>query len=327
MLAVQRSRGLPRRRGHGRPRHRHRRPARRDAEGLPHRRSPRCVRLDAPRRWGRPERVDEYLEEIRRRDAADTGRAVAPLRIPAARSCSIPASSDVDACVEAIVERLERDRCVAGSGTRARPSPAFLARLLFRRADRGRRARAANGPVHPRLESLLERRPADPRLGDRAPGRPRHPLHGQDRDAQLADHRLAGDTVGRLFRPPRRGRSRCPALLDSRRWPRVGRSACSPKGTRSRDGHLKAVKSGAAFLAMRSGAPLLPVGIAGTHRIFPGRSRWPHPTRDQRAHRRAVHAAASAGRPARSRGADRGDRSDHASRSRSCLPEAQRRVR
>lgn len=55
--------------------------------------------------------------------------------------------------------------------------------------------------------------------------------------------------------------------------------ALFPEGTRSRDGHLKAGKSGAAYLAMRSGAPLLPVGIAGTHRIFPGRSRWPHPTR------------------------------------------------
>jgi 1-acyl-sn-glycerol-3-phosphate acyltransferase len=52
-----------------------------------------------------------------------------------------------------------------------------------------------------------------------------------------------------------------------------------PEGTRSRDGHLKPGKSGAAFLAMRSGAPLLPVGIAGTHRIFPGRSRWLHPTK------------------------------------------------
>ena len=54
--------------------------------------------------------------------------------------------------------------------------------------------------------------------------------------------------------------------------------AIFPEGTRSRDGHLKGGKSGAAYLAMRSGAPLLPVGIAGTHRIFPGRSRWPHPT-------------------------------------------------
>jgi len=51
------------------------------------------------------------------------------------------------------------------------------------------------------------------------------------------------------------------------------------EGTRSRDGHLKAVLPGAAFLAMRSGALLLPVGIAGTQRIFPGRARWPHPTR------------------------------------------------
>jgi len=51
------------------------------------------------------------------------------------------------------------------------------------------------------------------------------------------------------------------------------------EGTRSRDGHLKSGKPGAALLAMRSGAPLLPVGIAGTHRIFPSRSRWPHATR------------------------------------------------
>jgi 1-acyl-sn-glycerol-3-phosphate acyltransferase len=55
--------------------------------------------------------------------------------------------------------------------------------------------------------------------------------------------------------------------------------AIFPEGTRSRDGNLKSGKSGAAFLAMRSGAPLLPVGIAGTQRIFPGRSRFPHPTR------------------------------------------------
>lgn len=55
--------------------------------------------------------------------------------------------------------------------------------------------------------------------------------------------------------------------------------ALFPEGTRARDGRLKAGRGGAAFLAMRSGEPVLPVGIAGTHRIFPGRSRWPHPTR------------------------------------------------
>jgi 1-acyl-sn-glycerol-3-phosphate acyltransferase len=55
--------------------------------------------------------------------------------------------------------------------------------------------------------------------------------------------------------------------------------ALFPEGTRSRDGHLKSGRGGAAFLATRSGAPLLPVGISGTHRIFPGRSRWPHPSK------------------------------------------------
>jgi 1-acyl-sn-glycerol-3-phosphate acyltransferase len=51
------------------------------------------------------------------------------------------------------------------------------------------------------------------------------------------------------------------------------------EGTRSRDGHLRTGKPGATLLAIRSGAPLIPIGIAGTHRIFPGRSRWPHATR------------------------------------------------
>jgi len=50
------------------------------------------------------------------------------------------------------------------------------------------------------------------------------------------------------------------------------------EGTRSRDGRLGVGKPGAAFLAIRSGASLLPVGIAGSHRIFPGRSRLPHST-------------------------------------------------
>lgn len=51
--------------------------------------------------------------------------------------------------------------------------------------------------------------------------------------------------------------------------------ALFPEGTRSRDGRLKVGRGGAAFLATRSGAPILPVGIAGTHRIFPGRARVP----------------------------------------------------
>jgi len=55
--------------------------------------------------------------------------------------------------------------------------------------------------------------------------------------------------------------------------------ALFPEGTRSRDGQIADGKAGAALLGMRTGVPLLPVGIAGTHRIFPGRSRLPHRSR------------------------------------------------
>jgi 1-acyl-sn-glycerol-3-phosphate acyltransferase len=47
--------------------------------------------------------------------------------------------------------------------------------------------------------------------------------------------------------------------------------AVFPEGTRSRDGHLKPFRPGAAFLAMRSGATIVPVGFIGTQRLFPGR--------------------------------------------------------
>ncbi len=57
---------------------------------------------------GRPERVAEYLDEIRRRDAADSGRAVAPLRIPVGALVLDSGELDVGACVDAIVEALER---------------------------------------------------------------------------------------------------------------------------------------------------------------------------------------------------------------------------
>ena len=180
-----------------------------------------------------------------------------------------------------------------------------------------------NGTVHHRLEPLSNARSAAGGLGDRAPGRPDHPLHGQDRDARLAVPRLAGDPIGRVFRPARRG-DRAAQRFSSRRWPRVGRSASSRRDALA-DGHLKPVKSGAAFLAIRSGAPLLPVGIAariGSSRVARGgrTRRDPHPDR------RAVHAAASAGRPARPRGTGRRNRADHVG-DRAAAARAQRRVR
>jgi len=56
---------------------------------------------------GTPERADEYLAEILRRDEADAGREVAPLRQPPDALVLDTGDLGVAACVDAIVGRLE----------------------------------------------------------------------------------------------------------------------------------------------------------------------------------------------------------------------------
>lgn len=48
-----------------------------------------------------------------------------------------------------------------------------------------------------------------------------------------------------------------------------------PEGTRSPDGRLYRGKTGAVRLAVRTGAPIVPVGIAGTRRVMPPHARLP----------------------------------------------------
>ncbi len=50
--------------------------------------------------------------------------------------------------------------------------------------------------------------------------------------------------------------------------------AVFPEGTRSPDGRLRPAKPGAALLALRSGASVLPAAIAGTHRLRPRGERF-----------------------------------------------------
>lgn len=52
-----------------------------------------------------------------------------------------------------------------------------------------------------------------------------------------------------------------------------------PEGTRSRDGMLHRGHSGAAHLALTTGAPLVPVGIVGTDRVLPTGARLVRPFR------------------------------------------------
>jgi 1-acyl-sn-glycerol-3-phosphate acyltransferase len=52
-----------------------------------------------------------------------------------------------------------------------------------------------------------------------------------------------------------------------------------PEGTRSRDGRLYRGRTGVAQLALRSGAPIVPVGLLGTDRLQPIGARLPRPAR------------------------------------------------
>ena len=50
-----------------------------------------------------------------------------------------------------------------------------------------------------------------------------------------------------------------------------------PEGTRSPDGALHSAHDGVAVLAQRTGAPIVPVGIAGSHGVWPRGQSLPHP--------------------------------------------------
>jgi 1-acyl-sn-glycerol-3-phosphate acyltransferase len=50
-----------------------------------------------------------------------------------------------------------------------------------------------------------------------------------------------------------------------------------PEGTRSRDGSLGVARDGVSLLALRSGAPIVPVGIAGSYDVWPRGQKLPHP--------------------------------------------------
>jgi 1-acyl-sn-glycerol-3-phosphate acyltransferase len=50
-----------------------------------------------------------------------------------------------------------------------------------------------------------------------------------------------------------------------------------PEGTRSPDGSLQGARDGIALLALRTGAPVVPVAIAGSNGVWPKGQKLPHP--------------------------------------------------
>ena len=50
-----------------------------------------------------------------------------------------------------------------------------------------------------------------------------------------------------------------------------------PEGTRSHDGALGPARDGVAVLALRTGSPIVPVGISGSYGVWPRGQKLPHP--------------------------------------------------
>jgi 1-acyl-sn-glycerol-3-phosphate acyltransferase len=50
-----------------------------------------------------------------------------------------------------------------------------------------------------------------------------------------------------------------------------------PEGTRSRDGRLQRARDGLAMLALRTGSPIVPIGVADSDRVWPRGQKLPRP--------------------------------------------------
>lgn len=68
-----------------------------------------------------------------------------------------------------------------------------------------------------------------------------------------------------------------------------------PEGTRTRDGRLYRGRTGAAWLALKAGVPIVPVGLVGTDRVQPIGARFPRVHRVQVRFGEPLHPEAYAG--------------------------------
>jgi 1-acyl-sn-glycerol-3-phosphate acyltransferase len=80
--------------------------------------------------------------------------------------------------------------------------------------------------------------------------------------------------------PVRRDRVDRAALKRTLEYLKEGQIVCVfPEGTRSATGELGPIELGIGMLALRSGAPIVPVGIRGTDRMLPRDAKWVRPAK------------------------------------------------
>ena len=155
----------------------------------------------------------------------------------------------------------------------ATPLDRFLGRIFGRVVSRVRLEGAvdrdpARRPGDHRRQPLLQPRCRRHRLVDHPQARPADPLARQEGAVRLAGRRL-----GRRERrrpPVDRDAADVEAFRLAKRILDEGHILfVFPEGTRSPDGTLQQARDGVAVLAMRTGAPIVPVAIAGSSRVWP----------------------------------------------------------
>ena len=152
-----------------------------------------------------------------------------------------------------------------------------LARLIYRPRVEGREKVPSDGPVifasnHLSFIDSIAIPVAAPR-----------PVHFLAKSSYFEGRGLAGTTKKWFFQaigaiPVRRGAGQ--AALDALDQQRLlldqGLTvALYPEGTRSTDGRLYKGRTGVAFLALQTGAPVVPVGLIGTDKVMPKGAKMP----------------------------------------------------
>lgn len=251
----------------------------------------------------------EVLHELRRRDTIDSTRPVAPLRIPEGALVLHTDGNTFDQTVDLVVRavqtseatsadagRLRRARAgdeVAASRRRAAPKPTPIASrngplltvggLLFRGIARAIVRIQVEGDLAsiPRTGPLIvaanHASSADPVLiGAFLPKTLGRPLNWLGK-RELVEMPVIGWFMRRVpIHPVDRATADLEAFRIAMRILESGNIlAVFPEGTRSEDGLLQEAKDGAAVLALRSGAPVLPVAVGDSDRLWPKRSRLP----------------------------------------------------
>ncbi|MFL5755136.1 MAG: (d)CMP kinase [Chloroflexota bacterium] len=255
-----------------------------------------------------PEAV-EILEELRRRDMLDSTRAIAPLRpAPDAhivRTDGNAFEQTVSLVVDAIrdAEDSTGRRASAPRPSHATPDPARATGT----GSSSRRKRVAPGDIHDRVGPGLAALLWFGRLASHSFARIR--LERLDRLPRrgplilAVNHISNADPVvlGSYLTPALRRRIHWLGKRELFDWPVIGwvarhggvlpvdRAAADleafrtasrvleeghillvfPEGTRSPTGQLQHAKDGLATLALRTGAPIVPIGISGTDRVWP----------------------------------------------------------